>query len=48
MLGLLDFYTGSRWGEPVCQQRHEYDSEARAIQIREPLKEIGGWHREGL
>ncbi|MFI0799167.1 hypothetical protein SAMN04489729_0313 [Amycolatopsis lurida] len=26
------------WG----QQRHEYDSEARAIQNREPLKEIGG------
>ncbi|WP_244162345.1 integrase [Amycolatopsis regifaucium] len=42
VLGLLDFYTGSRWGEQVGQQRHEYDSEARAIQIREPLKEIGG------
>ncbi len=35
-LGLLDFYTGARWGELVGQQRHEYDSEARAIQIREP------------
>lgn len=26
----------------VGQQRHEYDSEAQTIQIREPLKEIGG------
>lgn len=42
VLGLLDFYTGARWGELVGQQRHEYDSEARAIQIREPLKEVGG------
>ncbi len=41
-LGLLDFYTGARWGELVGQQRHEYDAEARAIAIREPLKEVGG------
>ena len=41
-LGLLDFYAGGRWGELVGQQRHEYDAEARAIQIREPLKEVGG------
>ncbi len=41
-LGLLDFYTGYRWGELVGQQRQEYDNEARAIQTREPLKEIGG------
>jgi hypothetical protein len=42
VLGLLDFYTGARWGELVGQQRHEYDAEGRAIQIREPLKEVGG------
>lgn len=41
-LGLLDFYAGGRWGELVGQQRHEYDAELRAIQIREPLKEVGG------
>ncbi|WP_246258191.1 integrase [Amycolatopsis anabasis] len=38
----MDFYTGGRWGELVGQQRHEYDSERRAIEIRAPLKEIGG------
>ncbi len=29
-------------GELVGQQRHEYDSEKRGIEIRTPLKEIGG------
>jgi integrase len=41
-LCLLDVYTGARWGELVGQQRHEYDSERRAIAVREPLKEISG------
>jgi integrase len=41
-LGLLDAYTGGRWGELAGQQRHEYDWEKRAIVVREPLKEIGG------
>ncbi|MEU4525719.1 hypothetical protein AB0F52_44215 [Amycolatopsis sp. NPDC024027] len=42
VLCLRDFYTGARWGELVGQQRHEYDSERRGIEIRTPLKEVGG------
>ena len=42
VLCLMDFYTGARWGELVGQQRHEYDSERRGIEIRAPLKEVGG------
>jgi hypothetical protein len=38
----MDFYTGARWGELVGQQRHEYDAERRGIEIRSPLKEVGG------
>ncbi len=42
VLCLMDFYTGARWGELVGQQRHEYDSERRGIEIRTPLKEVAG------
>jgi integrase len=42
VLCLMDFYTGGRWGELVGQQRHEYDAERRRIEIRMPLKEVGG------
>jgi hypothetical protein len=42
VLCLMDFSTGARWGELVGQQRHEYDSERRGIEIRTPLKEVGG------
>ena len=42
VLCLMDFYTGARWGELVGQQRHVYDSERRGIEIRSPLKEVGG------
>lgn len=41
-LGLLDAYTGCRWGELVRQQPHEYDHTQRGFAIREPLKELGG------
>ena len=42
VLGVLDFYTGCRWGELVGQQRHEYDPEQRALGVWQPLKEVGG------
>jgi len=42
VLCLMDVYTGARWGELVGQQRHEYDSEKRGIEIRTPLKEVAG------
>jgi integrase len=42
MLGLMDAYTGCRWGELAGQQRYEYDAEQRAITIRQPLKEVNG------
>jgi integrase len=42
VLCLMDVYTGARWGELVGQQRHEYDAERRGIEIRSPLKEVGG------
>ncbi len=42
VLCLMDVYTGARWGELVGQQRHEYGSEKRGIEIRTPLKEVGG------
>jgi hypothetical protein len=38
----MDVYTGARWGELVGQQRHEYDSERRGIEIRSPLREVVG------
>lgn len=42
VLCLPDGYTGCRWSELVGQQRHEYDSERRAIVIQEPLQEVNG------
>lgn len=42
VLGVMDAYTGGRWGELAGQQRHEYDSECRAIAIWQPLKEVSG------
>ncbi|MEA5360965.1 hypothetical protein VA596_15560 [Amycolatopsis sp., V23-08] len=38
----MDVFTGARWGELVGRQRHEYDSERRRVEIRTPLKEVGG------
>jgi hypothetical protein len=42
LLGLLDAYTGGRWGEIAGQMRHEYDEVKKAIAVFEPLKEIDG------
>ncbi|MGH3484718.1 MAG: tyrosine-type recombinase/integrase [Nocardioidaceae bacterium] len=42
VLGLLNSYTGARWGELAGQTRREYDELNRAIGIIEPLKEING------
>lgn len=42
VLGLMDAYTGCRWGELAGQQPHEYDSERRGVAIQQPLKEVNG------
>jgi integrase len=42
MLGLLDGYTGGRWGELAGQTSPEYDALRRAIAVFEPLKEVDG------
>ncbi|MEV5542013.1 integrase [Saccharopolyspora shandongensis] len=42
VLGVMDAYTGARWGELAGQQRHEYNRELRSVRIEAPLKEIGG------
>jgi integrase len=47
VLCLANVYTGARWGELVGQQRREYHAAARAIVIREPLKEVGGHLSKG-
>lgn len=42
MLGLLDGYTGGRWGELAGQTPAEYDAFRQAIAVFEPLKEVDG------
>lgn len=42
MLGLLDAYTGGRWGELAGQTLSEYDEIKSAIAVFEPLKEVDG------
>ncbi|MFG1819818.1 tyrosine-type recombinase/integrase [Kribbella sp. NPDC049174] len=42
LLGLLDAYTGARWGELAGQTIPEYDEVKKAIAVFEPLKEIDG------
>lgn len=42
VLGLLNVYTGARWGELAGQTRREYDELNQAIGIFEPLKEVNG------
>jgi integrase len=42
MLGLLDAYTGARWGELAGQTLPEYDQVKKAIAVFEPLKEVDG------
>jgi hypothetical protein len=42
MLGLLDGYTGGRWGELAGQTPAEYDALRQAIAVFEPLKEVDG------
>lgn len=42
VLGLLDGYTGGRWGELAGQTPLEYDPGKKAIAVFEPLKEVDG------
>ncbi|WP_202869660.1 tyrosine-type recombinase/integrase [Kribbella caucasensis] len=42
LFGLLNAYTGGRWGELAGQTRPEYDEVKKAIAVFEPLKEIDG------
>ncbi|WP_350277649.1 tyrosine-type recombinase/integrase [Kribbella sp. HUAS MG21] len=42
VLGLLDAYTGGRWGELAGQTLVEYDQVSKAIAVFQPLKEVDG------